>query len=269
LKRLHRLAAAALGPRAGFAAVALAAAVPSRSWHKPLIAARGTWDIAGLHPRLSARGSALRSSLSPTPLCLLMARHGSDKGLRRHNYTVLYDAILARERPRVGRLFELGIGTADVTLRSHMGRAGRPGASLRAWRDYFPSAHIFAADIDRNVLFAEDRIACFHCDQTDPESVRALWANPALALPFDVIIDDGLHELGANRCFLEHSFAQLAPGGLFIVEDVLASQLPAWESFLGPWARGRPGLAWAVVEMHHPFNAADNNLVLIRNGPAA
>ena len=29
---------------------------------------------------------------------------------------------------------------------------GKPGASLKVWKDYFVNAQIFGADIDRNIL---------------------------------------------------------------------------------------------------------------------
>ena len=38
---------------------------------------------------------------------------------------------------------------------------GKPGASLRAWRDYFENALIYGADIDKNILFKENRINTF------------------------------------------------------------------------------------------------------------
>jgi SAM-dependent methyltransferase len=265
LKKLHRLIDRAFGPRLAYAAVSLIDAVASQGWRKPLITAQGNYHLTRAYPQLAAPASALRSALSPSPLCLAMAHHGSDKGLRRHNYTALYHAMFSSVRSKMTRLFELGIGTTDVTLKSHMGKTGRPGASLRAWRDYFPNACIFAADIDRNVLFTEERIRCFYCDQTDSASMGALWADPALALPFDIIIDDGLHTFDANRCFFEHSFDKLAAGGVFLIEDVLVSALPAWESFLERFASARRELSWAIVELHHPFNSLDNNLVLVRN----
>ena len=37
---------------------------------------------------------------------------------------------------------------------------------------------------------------------------------------FDIIIDDGLHEFHANKCFFENSIEKLNPGGFYIIEDI-------------------------------------------------
>ena len=49
----------------------------------------------------------------------------------------------------------------------HMPIDSTPGASLRAWRDFFPNATILGADLDREVLFEEERITTGYMDQTD------------------------------------------------------------------------------------------------------
>ena len=62
-------------------------------------------------------------------------------------------------------------------LKSSMGVNGQPGASLRMWKDYFPNASIFGCDIDRDVLFSEERIKTFHCDQTSAKSISNFLKN--------------------------------------------------------------------------------------------
>jgi SAM-dependent methyltransferase len=263
-KKAWRLMNAAFGSRLAYGGAFIIDMITPAQWNRAPITVWGNYNLRDVFPKLALPIYRLRSGLFPTPLCLSMAHYGSDKGLSRHNYTCIYDAIFASKRTTITRLFELGIGTTNVTLRSHMGKAGSPGASLRAWREYFFNARIFAADIDRNALFSEHRIACFQCDQTDPESVKALWVgNPELAEPFDIIIDDGLHEFNANRCFLENSFTKLRAGGIFIIEDILTSHLPVWRNYLEQFATNR-GLDWAVVEIYHPFNTIDNNIVFLR-----
>ena len=135
-----------------------------------------------------------------TPLCKLMSSFGSDKAGPFHNYTVFYDRIFCKFREENLELFELGIGTNKVGAPSSMGPHGKPGASLRAWGDYFPSANVYGADIDRDILFVEDRIQTFWVDQRKADTVRALWRQ-LHDISFDVIIDDGLHEVSANIAF--------------------------------------------------------------------
>jgi len=42
------------------------------------------------------------------------------------------------------------------------------------WREYFPNANIYGADIDETILFQDERIATFPLDQTKPESISRL-----------------------------------------------------------------------------------------------
>ena len=35
----------------------------------------------------------------------------------------------------------------------NMTASGKPGASLRVWRDYFNNAQVIGADIDKRILF--------------------------------------------------------------------------------------------------------------------
>src|SRR5882672_10593977 len=91
-----------------------------------------------------------------TTLCDLMTSLGSDKGNPFHNYTVVYDWLFSRFRNEDLAVFELGLGTNKVGAPSSMGPQGKPGASLRGWRSYFPRAQIFGADIDSDILFEED-----------------------------------------------------------------------------------------------------------------
>jgi hypothetical protein len=197
-----------------------------------------------------------------TELCRIMKEYGSDKGLGRHNYAILYTSLLESERERPLNLFELGIGTKNIRLKSNMGRQGRPGASLYGWRQYLPNALIFAADIDRDILFDADRIKCFYCDQTSAESIAALWGRPELGgIEFDHIIDDGLHEFEANREFLEGSHKRLRPGGLMIVEDILASDRNRWIDYVARWKATDANIAF--VELPHAYNFVSNNIACI------
>jgi hypothetical protein len=150
----------------------------------------------------------------------IMNKHGSDKGNGgQHNYTEFYSGLLIHlvDNPGV-KIFELGIGTNNPALPSTMGVDGTPGASLRGWRDWFNQADIYGADIDKDILFTEDRIQTFYVDQRSPESISDMWKE--IDVMFDLIIDDGLHELDANYTFVSNSYHKLKPGGYFIIEDV-------------------------------------------------
>lgn len=155
-------------------------------------------------------------------------RFGSDKGSviegdsrlgwPAHTYTFFYERHFRGKENSVQFVLECGIGTDNPELVSSMGERGSPGASLRLWRDFFPNAEVIGVDIDKGILFQEERIRTFELDQTDGQSTSELLQQ--LDLKFDLIIDDGLHTFDAGISFFESSFPFLAKGGLYVIEDV-------------------------------------------------
>jgi SAM-dependent methyltransferase len=150
--------------------------------------------------------------------------YGSDKASF-HDYHLLYGAVLASRD--AANVLEIGLGTNNKKVVSNMGMAGKPGASLRAFRDFLPGAQIYGADIDQAVLFEEDRIATFFVDQTDLASFKAL--GESVPREFDLIIDDGLHSPNANLATLIFGLERLKPGGFLIVEDIRPDALAVWQ----------------------------------------
>jgi hypothetical protein len=155
----------------------------------------------------------------------LFDQYGSDKGDTDHRYHLLYGALLASAD--ASALLEIGLGTNNVNVVSNMGSHGKPGASLRAFRDYLPSAQLYGADIDRDVLFNEERISTFFVDQTDLDSFSALGR--VVPAEFDLIIDDGLHSPNANIATLVFGLGRLKVDGYFLVEDISPDALPIWQ----------------------------------------
>jgi hypothetical protein len=155
----------------------------------------------------------------------LFDQYGSDKGNAHHRYHLLYGALLASAN--ASALLEIGLGTNNVNVVSHMSSHGRPGASLRAFRDYLPSAQIYGADVDRGILFDDERISTFFVDQTDLDSFSTLSA--AVPAELDLIIDDGLHSPNANLATLAFGLNRLKVNGHFLVEDIRPEALPIWQ----------------------------------------
>jgi hypothetical protein len=134
-----------------------------------------------------------------------------------------------------------------------MGKYGRPGASLRAFRDFLPNSEIFGADVDRRILFEEDRIKTFFVDQMSLQSFDELGA----ALPkdgLDLIVDDGLHSPCANIATLIFALKKLNANGWFVVEDIVEESVPVWQfisailpnEYRHAILRGRSGLMFVV-----------------------
>jgi SAM-dependent methyltransferase len=163
------------------------------------------------------------------PLVLLLEHHGSDKtnfdgalekwGWAGHHYATTYSLLFQHRRRSIRRVFEVGIGTTDERFPANMTSIGSPGASLRAWRDFFPNAEIFGGDIDSNSLFQEPGISTFFCDQTDPHSISSM-KKLTPGLQFDLIVDDGLHEFHAGVTFFREMSKMLSEDGVYVIEDV-------------------------------------------------
>tara|TARA_B100001059_G_scaffold205480_1_gene215564 strand:- start:56 stop:805 length:750 start_codon:yes stop_codon:yes gene_type:complete len=161
----------------------------------------------------------------------LCEKYGSDKGFinididkkpykwHPHTYTTYYHSMFNLSRENIKYVFECGLGTNNPNFKSNMTENGIPGASHRVWRDYFFNAKIYGGDIDKSVLFEEDRIKTFYVDQLDTNSIKSMWKNIEVE-KFDIIIDDGLHEPEANYNFFINSFHKLKKNGVFVIEDV-------------------------------------------------
>jgi SAM-dependent methyltransferase len=202
---------------------------------------------------------------APTEFCLVMTKHGSDKG-RAHNYTTAYSALFKGRCDQPLRIFELGLGSNNPDVPSTMGVFGVPGASLRGWRELFPNALVYGADIDRGILFQEDRIKTFYCDQLDRSSVRELWSRPDLQDGVDIIIEDGLHTFDANISFLEESLHHLRPGGIYICEDIMWNRVDDWCDRLETiYSKQYSTYEFAFVVLPDGGNQA-NNLLVVRRG---
>jgi hypothetical protein len=146
-----------------------------------------------------------------------------------------------------------------------MGVPGRPGASLRGWRELFPHAHVYGADVDTTILFEEDRIKTFRCDQLDEESIRVLWSQPDLQAGMDIIIEDGLHTFEANVSFLEGSVERLRTGGIYVIEDIATDMVDRWcDRIKTIYAKRYIGYEFALVILPNALNRSDNNLLVIR-----
>ena len=155
----------------------------------------------------------------------LFIKNGSDKSAL-HDYHLVYGSILSAKRHQEINILEVGLGTNNLDIPSNMGALGKPGASLRAFRDWAPHANIYGADVDRRILFNEKRISTYWVDQTDKESLRKL-ADSLHGIRFDLIIDDGLHLPHAAINMLDAILPLLADDGVYVVEDIYGYS-PFW-----------------------------------------
>lgn len=210
----------------------------------------------------------------------LFAMHGSDKGFVErdtqrtfswppHTYADWYERQYFQFRQEVTAVFECGTGSRNESIPSNMGRRARVGASLFAWRDFFPNARVVGADVDPGAMVHDEyRIRTGVMDQTDGPSIRDFWASAASGKDqFDLMIDDGLHTHKAAITLMRWSLHRLAPAGVWVVEDVTDEQCAAMRVDLDKIAFDYTGLTWEFVRLPSPFpKVGDNNLVVLRRG---
>lgn len=200
-----------------------------------------------------------------TSLCAIMTSFGSDKGNDWHNYTTLYSKLFTPWKNQPIHLFELGLGTNFTDIPSNMGPHGHPGASLYGWSLFFPHAYIYGADIDKRVLFDEQKIKTYYCDQCDAQSIREMFQQKDLKdLSFDIIIEDGLHEFSANINFLLNSINVLRKGGIYIAEDLDNISKEAFLKVLPQLKEALDLKSIDVVSIPCNLNHFDNTLLIIQ-----
>lgn len=153
-------------------------------------------------------------------LASLFNKYGSDKD--RNGYSHLYSILFDHLKNNEMNVLEIGIGTmtegAASSMKGYMPDTYLPGASLRAWRDYFVNSHVYGADVQPDTQFEETRIKTFLCDSTKGESVNEVIG--ATGLQFDIIVDDGWHWDKAQMDTLQNFFPYLKEDGIYVIEDI-------------------------------------------------
>jgi hypothetical protein len=125
------------------------------------------------------------------------------------------------------------------------------------WKDYFINSNIYGADIDKRILFSEDRIITDYMDQTNPKSVKDFWEKHNI-FP-DIIIDDGLHEPHAAITLYENSIDRLKVGGVYIIENLVSHDLKFYYEYFGKTSADA-----MLVSLNRSLNKwEDNNSMLV------
>lgn len=153
-------------------------------------------------------------------LAQLFNTHGSDKD--RNGYSHLYSILFDHIRFNQLNVLEIGVGTmipnVKSSMKGYMPDSYRPGASHRAWNDYFPNSKIYGMDIQPDTKFQENNIKTFLCSSVEKTAVDELMTD--LDIKFDIIIDDGWHWDNAQKQTLVNLFPYLKDDGLYVIEDI-------------------------------------------------
>jgi len=159
----------------------------------------------------------------------IFTKYGSDKSTS-HDYEFIYSYIFDKlGKDSKLNIFEIGLGTNNPALISTMGINGKPGASLYAFREYLQNSFIYGADIDKEILFESEKINTCYVDQLNLntfDEITKKFGN----IKYDLIIDDGLHSIGANFNTLLFALNNLNSNGWIIIEDIAPHFIDNWKS---------------------------------------
>jgi hypothetical protein len=184
---------------------------------------------------------------------------GTDKDTT-HSYGALYEALFAPRRESARAVLELGVYS---------------GASALVWAEYFTRASVVGADITLSRLrFGADhpRIRFVQTDATVPAAIAATSAAAAelglapagLAAPaaYDVIVDDASHDPNHQVASAELFVPSLAPGGVYVIEDIAGDRADFVRSNLARIAE-RHGLAFAWHDLRDKKGRFDDIVAVI------
>lgn len=169
---------------------------------------------AQLDPLRSAALAELPDSLHKRGLVELSEIFGTDKQPSMHNFIELYDRHLTPLQDSVHRVLEIGIFN---------------GASHKIWKCFFDSAEVYGIDIRQKPWVERLGIHTYIANQANREDLQK-FVNLSGG-NFDVIVDDGGHYMDYQQVSLGFLFEHLAPGGIFIIEDVHTSIPAYYEGF--------------------------------------
>jgi hypothetical protein len=136
------------------------------------------------------------------PLDLIGIAEGTDKSSLVGDYLRHYERLFEGLRDSEFNLIEIGVFN---------------GASARSWERFFSKAHIVGVDINPHCrIYASDRITIEIGSQNDPGFLHRL----VTTYPPRIIIDDGSHQSYDVIFTIERLFPTLAPGGIYVIEDL-------------------------------------------------
>lgn len=124
----------------------------------------------------------------------------------KHTYTPYYYNLLNERRHIIKKVIE--IGTAE-------------GASLFMWRDFFPNATIYGAEIDPArvaLMDGQERIKVIQCDQTSEKDLKKVVAHTGTDV--DLIIDDGSHVFEDQMFSCKTLVPMFQKHLIYIIEDI-------------------------------------------------
>lgn len=152
-------------------------------------------------------------------------KYRTDKSSLLHNYLVEYEKEFP-DTEKVERILEIGLQRGSKEWRTN-----EVSPSIAMWKEFFPEARIFGADI-KKLKFDDDRVEFFRMDQNNPDDLIRLFNFVPEGM--DMILDDGSHVSSHQLITFLTLWPKVKKGGIYIVEDlnpVVQQKYPMTERF--------------------------------------
>jgi len=170
--------------------------------------------------------SSEASSPTPAPQATLesfyniASKHGTDK-VTTHSYHHMYTKYLEPIRTQKLKMLEIGLG-CDMSY--------GPGKSYYTWLEFFPNVDLYFMEYDGKCAekwaSATTGATIIAGDQANVTFLTEF--KQQYGTDFDIIIDDGGHTMKQQIISLDWLFDAIKPGGIYFVEDLQTSYMPAY-----------------------------------------
>jgi len=149
-----------------------------------------------------------------TALLVRLAARGPVTDKFTNGYIPAYLELAARYGP-AARVLEVGV---------------LDGGSLRLWQDLFPDGLIAGADINGEATWPDGTVRIVANQAGDDLARRAAVVSPS---GWDMIVDDASHDGGLSEATFRLLWPQVAPGGVYVLEDWEVGYRPEWTGLFG------------------------------------
>ena len=185
-------------------------------------------------------------------------KYPTDKDFTHNYYNSVYEKFLSPIRNEVKLVCEIGVGGFWKEV------GWVPGNSLKVWRDYFPNAQVLGLDIVLHEdISGKDRIRLDWLDQSKRDLVIE-YSNKLK--DYDLIIDDGSHNVFDQQITFAHFFKSLKSGGIYILEDLHSSIEVEMPEKAQMWGWGEPGYITPLELLENYQNNRNLNVQTTKPG---
>lgn len=130
-----------------------------------------------------------------------MVLHCSDKGTH-HSYIPVYEELFSKYKDKPISLLEIGVNR---------------GYSLFTWKNYFINSKlIMGIEYQHHIVHKKEGVEILYGDINDSEKIL----NGIGDRTFDIIIDDGSHDIKDQIVAFKMLQPKVNKGGIYIIEDL-------------------------------------------------